>query len=227
MRGLPTFERYVLNEILPFLFGALAAVISLLVVGSLEKVIAPLLAKGADPVLVARVLALNVPEAAAQALPIALMFATLLGLSRLAADSELKSALAAGIPATRLFRPVLTLGLAVTALAFALGEGLVPRARSEARQVQRQIVLDNPRVLGLNAAGQNAVLRDALGRAISIGQILPGGELRDLRVVTMQAGLPPARSSPPPVAACAPAAPSSNCVTGSASRTRTRGPSRS
>ncbi len=191
MRGLPTFERYVLNEILPFLFGALAAVISLLVVGSLEKVIAPLLAKGANPVLVARVLALNVPEAAAQALPIALMFATLLGLSRLAADSELKSALAAGIPATRLFRPVLALGLAVTALAFALGEGLVPRARTEARQVQQQIVLDNPRVLGLNAAGQNAVLRDALGRAISIGQILPGGELRDLRVVTMQAGLPP------------------------------------
>ncbi|WP_291431981.1 LptF/LptG family permease [Deinococcus sp.] len=185
-----TFERYVLNEILPFLFGALAAVITLLVVGSLEKVIAPLLAKGANPALVARVLALNVPEAAAQALPIALMFATLLGLSRLAADSELKSALAAGIPATRLFRPVLALGLAVTVLAFALGEGLVPRAKTEARRVQQQIVLDNPRVLGLNA-GQSAVLRDSLGRAISIGQILPGGELRDLRVVTMQAGLPP------------------------------------
>jgi len=35
------------------------------------------------------------------------------------------------------------------------------------------------------------VLRDALGRAISVGDALPGGELRDLRIVTMQAGLPP------------------------------------
>lgn len=188
-----TFERYVLSEILPLVFGALAAVITLLVVASLEGVIAPLLAKGANPTLVARLLALNVPEAAATALPIALMFAALLGLSRLAADSEIKSALAAGIPATRLFRPVLLLALGVTLLAFALGEGLVPRAQVQARQVQQQIVLDNPRVLGLGSSegGQNVVLRDALGRAISIGEILPGGELRDLRIVTMQSGLPP------------------------------------
>ena len=78
---LKTFERYVLSEIAPLLFGALAAVIALLVVASLERYLAPLLAKGAPPLLVARLLALNVPEAAARALPIALMFAVLLGLS--------------------------------------------------------------------------------------------------------------------------------------------------
>ena len=60
---LKTFERYVLSEIAPLLFGALAAVIALLVVASLEKVLAPLLAKGAPPLLVARLLALYVPEA--------------------------------------------------------------------------------------------------------------------------------------------------------------------
>ncbi|WP_221090158.1 LptF/LptG family permease [Deinococcus aquaedulcis] len=177
-----TFERYVLSEILPFLAGGVAAVITLLLLAGLEGVIAPLLAKGADPLLVARLLALNVPEATATALPIALMFAVLLGLSRLAADSEIKSAVASGIPASRLFRPVLGLGAAVALLAFALGEGLVPRAQVEARAVQRQIVLDNPRVLGL---GQNVVLRDTLNRAISVGQVRPGGELRDLRIVTM------------------------------------------
>ncbi len=187
------FEGYVLDEILPLLFGALAAVILLLVIALLSDVIAPLLAKGASPVLVARAVALNIPEAAATALPIALMFATLLGLSRLSADSEIKGALASGIPATRLFRPVLGLGLAVTVLAFALGEGVVPRARVEDRKVKQQIVFDNPRVVGLDGAagGQNIVLRDALNRAISVGRILPGGELRDLRIVAMQPGLPP------------------------------------
>lgn len=182
------FERYALEEILPLLFGALAAVIGVLVLAALQDVIAPLLAKGANPVLVARVLALNVPEATALALPIALMFATLLGLSRLSADHELKAAVASGIPATRLFRPVLLLGLGVTVLSFALGEGLVPRAKVQERKVKQQIVLDNPRVIGL---GQSVVLRDALNRAISVGSIEENGELRDLRIVTMQSGMPP------------------------------------
>lgn len=181
------FERYVLEEILPLLFGALAAVIALLVLGALQDVIAPLLAKGANPALVARVLALNVPEATARALPIALMFATLLGLSRLSADSELKGALASGIPARQLFRPVLLLGLGVTVASLALGEGLVPRAKVQERKVKQEIVFDNPRVIGL---GQSVVLRDALNRAISVGEVRADGELRDLRIVTMQTGQP-------------------------------------
>ena len=188
------FERYVLAEILPLLAGALAAVIVLLVLAALQDVIAPLLAKGANPLLVARVLALNVPEALARALPIALLFATLLGLSRLSSDSEIKAALASGIPATRLYHPVLLLGLGVTLLTFGIGEGLVPRTKVMERQVKQQIVFDNPRVIGLggrDASGQTVVLRDALNRAISVGEVRPGGELRDLRIVTMQPGQPP------------------------------------
>ncbi|ACO47360.1 LptF/LptG family permease [Deinococcus deserti] len=188
------FERYVLAEILPLLVGALASVIVLFVLAALQEVIAPLLAKGARPLLVARVLALNVPEAAARALPIALMFATLLGLSRLSSDSELKAALASGIPARRLYRPVLLLGLGVTVLAFLIGEGLLPRTKIEERKVKQEIVFDNPRVIGLGAqepGGQSLVLRDALGRAISVGEVRAGGELRDLRIVTMQGGSVP------------------------------------
>ncbi|MDL2343241.1 LptF/LptG family permease [Deinococcus sp. MIMF12] len=186
------FERYVIEEILPPLVGALLAIILLLLLLLLEEVIAPLLAKGADGLLVARLVALNIPEAVALGLPIALMFATLLGLSRLAADSEIKAALAGGVPASRLFRPVLTLAAVVALAAFAINELVVTRARVQAQSVQREIVLDNPRVIGLGDPGQpGLVLRDALNRAISVGEALPGGDLRDLRIVTMQAGLPP------------------------------------
>ncbi|PNY81330.1 LptF/LptG family permease [Deinococcus koreensis] len=188
------FERYVLDEILPPLFGVLAVVILLVVLGLLKEVIAPLLAKGANPLLVARAVALNIPEAAYTALPIALMFATLLGLSRLSSDSEIKGALASGIPVTRLFRPVLGLALGITALAFVIGEGLVPRAKVQESKVKQQIVFDNPRVIGLDGVGpdgQSVVLRDALNRAISVGRIEPGGELLDLRIVAMQPGQPP------------------------------------
>ena len=188
------FERYVLSEILPPLVGALAAVILLFLLAGLEEVIGPLLAKGASPLLVARLLALSVPEALSRALPIGLMFATLLGLSRLAADSEIKGALAGGVPVTRLLRPVLLLALGITVLSFLIGEGLRPKAYSESLRVQQQIVFDNPRVTGLGQAGeggQTLVLTDALNRAISVGEVRPGGELRDLRIVTMQPGQPP------------------------------------
>ena len=201
MAGEPVnlFGRYVLSEILPPLVGALVAVILLFLLAGLEEVIGPLLAKGASPLLVARLLALSVPEALSRALPIGLMFATLLGLSRLAADSEIKGALAGGVPVTELLRPVLVLALGVTALSFLIGEGLRPRAYSESLNVQQQIVFDNPRVTGLGQAaedgqaggGQTLVLTDALNRAISVGEVRPGGELRDLRIVAMQAGEAP------------------------------------
>ncbi|MFC6591752.1 LptF/LptG family permease [Deinococcus lacus] len=186
------FERYVLSEVVPLLLAAVSALLVLLTLKALETVLAPLLAKGAAPLLVARLLALNVPEALALALPLALMFATLLGLSRLSADSEIKAALASGVPGTRLFQPVLLLGTVTMLLAFAINEVLVTRARVESRTVQREIVMDNPRVLGLDrSASQGLVLRDALNRAISVGSIGPGGELLNLRIVTMQPGLPP------------------------------------
>lgn len=192
--GLKRFERYVLEEIIPALIGALVIVILLLVLASLQEVIAPLLAKGANPVLVARLLALNIPWAVAQALPLALMFATLLGLSRLASDSEIKGALAGGIPVSRLFVPVMWLALGVAALSFAIGEGLIPRAKVEAQKVQREIVFDNPRVIGLGAAdsqGRRLVLTDALNRAISVDKLLEGGEMQGLQIVTMQPAQPP------------------------------------
>lgn len=188
------FESYILEEILPAMLGALVTVIVLLVLAALEQVIAPLLAKGANPLLVMRLLALSVPEAVARALPLALMFATLLGLSRLAADSEIKAALASGIPVMRLMRPVMFLSLAVALLAFMIGEGIKPRAKVEALKVQQQIVFDNPRVAGLgqkDSNGESLVLKDALDRAISVGEVLPNGQLKDLRIVSMQNGMPP------------------------------------
>lgn len=188
------FEKYVLQEIFPSLMGALAVVILLFLLTALQEVFAPLLAKGASPLLVGKLLALNVPWAIAQALPIGLMFATLLGLSRMASDSEIKGALAGGIPVSRLMWPVLGLGLLVSLLAFGIGEGLGPRTKVAEQTVQRQIIFENPRVIGLgsqDAQGRNLVLTDALGRAISVGEITSSGEMRDLRIVTMQVAAPP------------------------------------
>ena len=184
------FDRYVLEEILPYLLSGLAVVILLLLLAALQSVIAPLLAKGAAPLLVLRLVALQVPEAVSRGLPIALLFAAMLGLSRLSSDAELKAAQSGGLSGTRLFWPVLGLSLGVALLSFTVAETLVPRAKVQALQVQRDIVLDNPRVLGLGSTGGGAgvMLKDALGRAISVAQVQPGGQLTGLRIVTLRDG---------------------------------------
>ncbi len=178
------FDRYVLEEILPYLLSGLAVVILLLLLASLQTVIAPLLAKGAAPLLVLRLVALQVPYAVSQGLPIALLFAAMLGLSRLSSDSELKAAQSNGVSGTRLFWPVLGLSLGVALVSFTVAETLLPRAKVQALQVQRDIVLDNPRVLGLGSL----VLQDALGRAISVQHFEAGGVLSGLRIVTLRDG---------------------------------------
>ncbi|UWX65577.1 LptF/LptG family permease [Deinococcus rubellus] len=180
-----------LEEILPFLLAGLAVTILLLLLAALQAVIAPLLAKGANPLLVAKLVALQLPYAVSQGLPIALLFATLLGLSRLSADSEIKAMQASGVSPARLFGPVMALGLIVTLLSFAVGELLTPRAKVQALSVQREIVLDNPRVAGLGgpgAGGKALVLRDAFGRAISVADVEPGGELRGLSIASLRGG---------------------------------------
>ena len=188
--ALKKFDRYVLEEILPYLLSGLAVVILLLLLASLQSVIAPLLAKGAAPVLVLRLIALQLPEAVARGLPIALLFAAMLGLSRLSSDAELKAAQSGGVSGSRLFWPVLALSLGVALVSFTVAETLVPRSKVQALQVQRDIVLDNPRVLGLGEDGGKAgvVLKDALGRAISVAQVEPGGRLTGLRIVTLRSG---------------------------------------
>ncbi|ADV68863.1 LptF/LptG family permease [Deinococcus maricopensis] len=178
------YDRYVMAEILPLLVAGLVVVMLAVLVGALLEVIAPLLAKGASPALVARLVALQLPEAIKIGLPVGFLFATLLGLSRLSSDAEIKAALAGGVAPGRLFLPVLLMGVGVTVAAFVIGETLGPRAKTESLSVQRQIVLDNPRVLGLDQPG--LILRDALNRAISVTRVRPGGVLEGVRVVALR-----------------------------------------
>lgn len=180
--------RYVLTEILPLLAAGLAVIVLLFLLAALYAVLAPLLAKGAAPLLVGKLAAYAIPEGISTGLPIALLFAVLLGLARLASDSEIKALTASGVSPLRLMWPLLGLALAVAALSFVNSETLVPRAKARTMSTAREILLDNPRVLGLGQAG--AVLTDALGRAITIDTVRPGGRFEGVRIVQTETGAP-------------------------------------
>jgi lipopolysaccharide export system permease protein len=176
-------DSYLLEEIAPLLITGLLVVILLFLLAALYEIVAPILAKGANPLLVLRLLAFSLPESFGRAFPIAVLFAVSLGFSRLTSDSEIKSILAGGIAPNRLVLPILGLSFGVAIISFLNNELLVPKASSVASQIQRDIVLDNPRVL----VQEKAVFKDGLNRAIYIDKINPDQSISGIRIIQMAA----------------------------------------
>lgn len=159
--------------------GALLVVVLALLGGFLFEVLAPLLAKGADPFIVSQYLAFRVPEALVRGMPLAFLFALLLVLSRLGEESELKAMLAGGISKARVLAPLLLLGAVLFVLALVANESLVPRSLQQGQSVLRQAVLQKPRAL----LQPGTILTDAYGRKVYIGQVENQG-IGKVRVIT-------------------------------------------
>ena len=174
------FSRYLFREILPLYVAGLAVLLVLLLMSFLLGVLADALARGVPAPLVARFLLFKLPAAAGPGLPLALLFAALLGLTRLAQDGEIKAALLLGLSPRRFLMPMLGLGLLVSLLAFANDELVVPWSEQHALQVQKDILLRSPETV----IKAGSFFTDALGRSIYIGAVAPGGHLRDVTVIS-------------------------------------------
>lgn len=118
-----TLDRYLLRETLPLFGGGLLVIVLLFLGGAVYEVLAPLVAKGADPYTLLRYLLFRTPEALARGAPVAYLFALLVLLSRLGEDAELKALLALGVRRERLLLPFLLLGTAIALAAFLAERG--------------------------------------------------------------------------------------------------------
>lgn len=172
--------RYLVRETLPLLAAGLVSLVLLLLLYFLLDVLADVLARGAPVALVARYLLFKLPSAIGPGLPLALLFAALLTLTRLGQDGEIKAALLTGVGPRRFVMPVLGLGLAVSALALLNNELVVPWSEQRAAEVERDILLISPETI----VQQGSFFEDALGRSIFIGEVTPSGEFRDVTVIT-------------------------------------------
>ncbi|WP_018467336.1 LptF/LptG family permease [Calidithermus timidus] len=117
-------DRYLLRETLPVFAFGLVLYIGL---GLLSNILARSAYVGQMPLggLVAW-LGLQVPAIVAQTLPVAVLFAVLLGYGRLARENELLVMQAGGISPRRTARWLLVGGVLLTALSFALAEWVIP-----------------------------------------------------------------------------------------------------
>lgn len=176
-----TLDRYLAKEVGTYFVGALAVVVLALLIGALYEVLAPLLAKGADPLVVSQYLAYRVPEAVVRGLPLAFLFALLLVLSRMGEESELKAMLAGGVSKGRVLAPLLIVGAALFLVGFLAAESLVPHSLQQGQSMLRQAVLDKPRAL----LQPGTRLTDAYGRIVYIGQVDNAG-IGQIRVITAE-----------------------------------------
>ena len=173
------FSRYLVAEIAP-LYGAGLIVLLLLLLGSfLLGVLADVLARGVPIALVARYLLFKMPAAASAGIPLALLFAALLGLTRLIQDREIRAALTLGLGPGRFAGTLLGLGAVVALVSFANNELLVPRAEAEALEVQKDLLLLSPETF----VQEGTFFTDGQGRRIYIGALEPGGVFRNVTVI--------------------------------------------
>ncbi len=134
-------ESYLLREMIQPFFLGVAGGTTLLLGNQLFLYTDLLVKKGAPLLVVVQLLVLNLPAILVVTFPIAGLFATLLTLGRLGADSEIMALRAVGISQKRIFIPILLLGLLVSALAFSINDFVVPYTNQKVRTLNQNLFL--------------------------------------------------------------------------------------
>lgn len=176
------FSNYLMREILPLYGAGFIAFMLLLLVYILINLLASILSRGAPISLVAQFLLYNLPAAAGPAIPLALLFATLLGLARLVQDSEVKAALLLGIGPGRFLWPIVLLGILIALVGVLNKEFVIPWSQRKALEVQKDLLLQSPE----SFLQTGSFFSDALGRSIYIEGLEPDGSFKNITVI--QAG---------------------------------------
>jgi len=124
---------------------------------------------------VVRLLIYKIPGVVVISLPIAVLFASLLSLGRLAKDSELKVLLGTGTSFKRIIVPILTFSLLVSGISFVLNEEVVPASNHVAENLFRQALFRDP----LPTVQEGVFFRGAQDRFFYVGEV--DRERREMR----------------------------------------------
>lgn len=131
--GISLMDRYIASELtMPLLFG-IGAFSSLgVTIGAVFDLVRQATENGMPIGLVLQILLLLIPEFIAIAIPMAILFATLMTYSRLSGDSELIALRSSGVSIYRLVVPAIIISLILTGITFAFNEAVVPASKYQA-----------------------------------------------------------------------------------------------
>lgn len=155
---LTILDRYMIGELVgPFLFG-LSAFALIFMATYLLNVSRLIVSENAPFGVAIEYFIWQIPSIVVLVVPIAMLLGVLLMLQRLSGESEVVAMYAGGISLYRVARPLLVAGLAVSFVALALQETVVPFANDRARYIREEVLK-----------------QVALGGSDSIAVSLPGG----------------------------------------------------
>lgn len=137
-------DRYLLREFASYLLMGLLAFVGIFVIVDVFEKIDTFVDAQAEPLLVLRFYASYVPVVVVLILPVALLLASLLSLGRFARYHELTAMRVAGQSLFRIYLPVFSLALALSAASFALGEMVVPEANHRRKKIMDQEIKQRP-----------------------------------------------------------------------------------
>ena len=166
--------RYLVQEVWPLFVAGLLLFVMLLFLDIISSAAGAALKNQTSFALVAQYLLSSLPNILRKALPLAIPFAVLIALGRLAKDSELKVAYGAGVRPIALLYPLMLFGLLVSVLAFVNSAYLQPAAEGVYKKVQYQVFYNTelPRVQNLYI--KNETLTGALFYAGTVNQNADG-----------------------------------------------------
>ncbi|MFW6021985.1 MAG: LptF/LptG family permease [Halanaerobiaceae bacterium] len=93
---------------------------------------------------VSKLLLFQLPDIMVQTFPIAILFATIYGMSRLKRENEFTSLRLGGISLYRLILPLVIVGVLISVMTFYINEKVVPWSNHEARNIYRYYILKQP-----------------------------------------------------------------------------------
>ena len=173
------FYSYLISEVLGLYIVGVATIVILLMLLSFLTVLPDVLSRGVPPALVAQFILYTAPALFGKAIPLALLFSSLLALTRLAQDSEIKAALLLGLSPKHFIMPLLLLSLVITSISFINNEIIVPWSQKKALQVQKSILLASP----ASFVEEGSFFTDAQGRSIYIEKLSKDGQFKNVTVI--------------------------------------------
>ena len=182
---LTILDRYVIREVLsPFLL-CIGGFTIILLSGYLFELMDLIFVKKIPVTTVLRLLGYKLPSIIVLTLPLAVLFATLLALGRLAKDNELTIMRMAGLSLLRMAAPLLVIGAIVSGITYLANEKIVPEMNHrEANLVRHIIFQDAP-----PSVEEQVFFRDPEDRFFYIGKVdSQRHQLQEIMIYDTKAG---------------------------------------
>lgn len=136
MKLFGVIDRFVIREVVPPTVLGFITYTFLVVMRGIYGLIEQVLVRGVSPADAGRVLLATLPHIVVLTIPMSFLFGVLLAVGRMNGDSELVALQAAGIPISRLLRPILILGLLLTGLNAYLYLVVIPGSGRDLRDLR-------------------------------------------------------------------------------------------